>query len=345
MKKKSGGFTLVELLVTMACSALIMFAAMTFLLVCMRLDVSAQNTASQQGTARIVLSLLEDVTSTGQVKRVETVGDDWMLFGRDGDILLQYSASDAAFLTGGGSVLMNGIRSSAVSLDSAKLLTVSFQTDEEQYETSVYCRTSVEAVAYGGNGTWVEDARDEQETGEPSLEGSYDGRYALLELLSTQYGSEGEIKGAADDGPQYFSEWYIGSYESNPDWNSDTPWCACFLSWAAAQLPDGTLERVPRFAHVNAGIAQFRDQDGTYGSWLESGDGTPIPGDFVFFDWDGDSDPDHVGAVFLVRSGRVYTIEGNSGGMVRVRSHKLEDSCIMGYGRLKWSTSEVEEGG
>ena len=45
MKGKSGGFTLVELLVTMACSALIMFAAMTFLLICMRLDVSAQTTA------------------------------------------------------------------------------------------------------------------------------------------------------------------------------------------------------------------------------------------------------------------------------------------------------------
>ena len=208
MKKKNGGFTLVELLVTMACSTLIMFAAMTFLLVCMRLDVSAQTTASQQGTARIVLSLLEDVTGTGQVERVETVGDDWMLFGQSGGILLQYSASNNAFLTGGGAVLMDGIQGSDVSLDGSKLLTVSFQTNEDRYETSVYCRTSVEAATYGGeNGSWVDEARDEQD---PSLEETYDGRYALLEILAAQYGSEGEIKGA-EGGPRYFSEWYIGT--------------------------------------------------------------------------------------------------------------------------------------
>lgn len=342
MKKKNGGFTLVELLVTMACSALILFAAMTFLLVCMRLDVSAQTTASQQGTARIVLSLLEDVTSTGQVERVETVGDDWMLFDQDGGILLQYSTGDNAFLTGGGAVLMDGIQDSGVSLDDSKLLTVSFQTNEEQYETSVYCRTSVEAVAYGGNGSWVDDARDEQDTGDPSLEETYDGRYALLEILATQYGSEGEIKDDADGEPQYFSEWYIGSYESNPGWSEDTPWCACFLSWAVAQLEEDTLEVVPKFSAVDDGVNEFKD--GTYGGWSEAGT-TPVPGDLIFFDWDSDDDPEHVGAVFLVRNGRVYTIEGNSGGKVAVHSYKLGDPQIMGYGQLKWSTNETMEGG
>lgn len=340
MKEKSGGFTLVELLVTMACSALIMFAAMTFLLVCMRLDVSAQTTASQQGTARIVLSLLEDVTSTGQVERVETVGDDWMLFGQNGDIILQYSAGADALLTGGGNVLMDGIQGSGVSLDDSKLLTVSFQANEEQYETSVCCRTSVEAVAYGGNGSWVEEAKEELETDEPALEGSYDGRYALLEILAAQYGSGGEIKGAADDEPQYFSQWYIGSYESNPGWSRDTPWCACFLSWAVAKLEEDMLEHVPRFSNVDDGMNKFKD--GTYGRWSEAGT-APVPGDFIFFDWDSDDDPEHVGAVFLVRNGRVYTIEGNSGGKVAVHSYALDDQRIMGYGQLKWRTDAAAE--
>ena len=340
MKKKNGGFTLVELLVTMACSTLIMFAAMTFLLVCMRLDVSAQTTASQQGTARIVLSLLEDVTGTGQVERVETVGDDWMLFGQSGGILLQYTTTNNAFLTGGGAVLMDGIQGSDVSLDGSKLLTVSFQTNEDRYETSVYCRTSVEAATYGGeNGSWVDEARDEQD---PSLEETYDGRYALLEILAAQYGSEGEIKGA-EGGPRYFSEWYIGGYDGHSGWNEDTPWCACFLSWAVDQLNSdnpNTLEEVPKFSSVDDGVENFKN--GTYGGWLEAGT-TPVPGDFIFFDWDEDGDPEHVGAVFLVRGGRVYTIEGNSGGKVAVHSYALDDPQIMGYGQLKWSTNTAAE--
>ena len=342
MKGKSGGFTLVELLVTMACSALIMFAAMTFLLICMRLDVSAQTTASQQGTARVVLSLLEDVTSTGRVERVETVGDDWLLFDENGDVILQYSAGHDAILTGGGNVLMEEIRDSGVSLDGSKLLTVSFQTNEEQYETAVYCRTSVKAVAYGGDSSWMDEVKEEQETEGPALEESYDGRYALLEILAAQYGSEGEIKGAAEDGPQYFSEWYIGGYEDNPGWNRDTPWCACFLSWAVAELEADTLEgAVPSFSRVDEGMDRLKD--GTYGSWSDA-DTAPVPGDFIFFDWDGDKDPEHVGAVFLVRDGRVYSIEGNSGGKVAVHSYALDDPQILGYGQLKWNTNEAADG-
>ena len=59
----------------------------------------------------------------------------------------------------------------------------------------------------------------------------------------------------------------------------------------------------------------------------------------IFFDWDGDSDPDHVGAVMLVRDGTVYTIEGNSGGKVAVHSYSRNDACVMGYGLLNWIKS------
>ena len=47
MRKKDGGFTLVELLVTIACSSLVTLAAMSLLLVSMRVDRSAQDTAGR----------------------------------------------------------------------------------------------------------------------------------------------------------------------------------------------------------------------------------------------------------------------------------------------------------
>ena len=77
--------------------------------------------------------------------------------------------------------------------------------------------------------------------------------------------------------------------------------------------------------------------------WRERG-ATPIPGDYVFFDWDGGTDPDggkdpdHVGAVLCVEGNFLYTIEGNSGGRVAVNRYSLSDKRIVGYGVLNWKT-------
>ena len=57
-------------------------------------------------------------------------------------------------------------------------------------------------------------------------------------------------------------------------------------------------------------------------------------GDIIFFDWEGDGGADHVGIVESVESGRVHTIEGNSGNAVKRRSYSLGDGRIYGYGVL-----------
>ena len=154
-------------------------------------------------------------------------------------------------------------------------------------------------------------------------------RSALLATLCGQYGSTGQIGGS----DTYYSEWYLGgTYIANPDWGPETPWCACFLSWGMAQLPDGTLGETPRFATVDRGVEWFRDRD----MWLEP-DGDPQPGDLIFFDWDGDGSAEHVGAVMTATEGTVTTIEGNSGGTVRSDTYLRSLSGILGYGALPWT--------
>ena len=77
------------------------------------------------------------------------------------------------------------------------------------------------------------------------------------------------------------------------------------------------------------------------GKWRNPNDANnmPIPGDYVFFDWDRDRDPDHVGAVLCVdENGYLYTIEGNSSGRVAVNCYPKNDPRIMGYGVLNWKT-------
>jgi hypothetical protein len=68
----------------------------------------------------------------------------------------------------------------------------------------------------------------------------------------------------------------------------------------------------------------------------------PNPGDLVFFDWitdDGIQNPQHVGVVLQVMQDEegndvIITIEGNSAGRVAVRSYRLDDPRILGYGLL-----------
>lgn len=58
----------------------------------------------------------------------------------------------------------------------------------------------------------------------------------------------------------------------------------------------------------------------------------PSPGTIIFFDWNGDGNPDHVGIVEKCEDGRVYTVEGNSGNIVRQREYGMNSEVIIGYG-------------
>ena len=67
-------------------------------------------------------------------------------------------------------------------------------------------------------------------------------------------------------------------------------------------------------------------------------------GDYIFFDWEGGKpthsdhdDPDHVGAVLMIQNNIIYTIEGNSGGRVAIRSYQKDDPRILGYGIMPWN--------
>lgn len=338
MKRNNSGFTMVELLVTVAVSSIVLAAAASLILLGLRVHQTTQKEAGEQQTVRIVLSALEDLSASGKIYRVEPLSDGWQLQGKTADgaagaVLLRYKSGKLTSGTSGDQVLLDNLRGAQVILDGS-LVTFTFATAAHRYSTSVFCRTGIEGDSVG-----KEDAQEKlDELKPPNLPAAADltetekaARFAFLQTLADQYDSRGEIKG--DKANRYFSEWYIGNYESNPGWNQYTPWCACFLSWAADQKKASIDGDPPRFAKVDDGMKLFRDDQ-----WRDSS-ATPIPGDYVFFDWDGDRDPDHVGAVLCVdENGYLYTIEGNSGGKVAVNCYPKNDPRIMGYGVLNWKT-------
>lgn len=356
MKRSTAGFTLLELLIVILCSSIVTFAAMSFLLLGMRMSGESNDTAEQQQTARMILTLVENLS--GQIKKVDQLGSDgWAITGTSGELLQHLTGGNT--ITSNGAVLIDGLEEAKAEMD-GKLLRFTIKTQKATYETSVYCRTAEdvtpegetdsevqallsfraqisEAVA-GNLSTLGESPAPAAQTPAPAPQTEHDSRLALLTVLAGQHGSTGEIKNQAADAPyRYFSEWYIHGYGADkPGWNADTPWCACFVSWAAAQLGDGCLAAVPYFCSVDDGMEQFQNR--SIGTW-HSKDYSPTPGDCIFFDWTGGNDPSHVGVVFYVdtSAGKVYTIEGNSGGRAAIRSYALDDPCILGYGELNWN--------
>ena len=336
MKRNNSGFTMVELLVTVAVSSIVLAAAASLMLLGLRVHQTTQKEAGEQQTVRIVLSALEDLSASGKIYRVEPLSDGWQLQGKTADgtpgaVLLRYNSGKLTSGTSGDQVLLDNLRGARVILDGS-LVTFTFATAAHRYSTSVFCRTGIEGDSVGK--AEAEDILKKTPTlpaAADLTETEKDARFEFLKTLAGQYGSRGEIIG----GSGYFSKWYIGGYEGHPGWNQYTPWCACFLSWAAEQQSATIDGKPPRFANVDDGRASFQN-----GKWRNPNDASnmPIPGDYVFFDWDGKNDPDHVGAVLCVEGNFLYTIEGNSGGRVAVQRYSLSDSRIVGYGVLNWKT-------
>lgn len=131
--------------------------------------------------------------------------------------------------------------------------------------------------------------------------------------------------GKAEEGvsgrPNKYTYWYgkIGNTYSYH-------WCAAFVSWCAKQA--GETGAVGKFAYCPSWADDFSRK----GQWARPGDITPVAGDIIFFDWEVDGITDHVGIVVGSDGSKVYTVEGNSGDRVKIKSYSLNYRSIYGYG-------------
>ena len=139
-------------------------------------------------------------------------------------------------------------------------------------------------------------------------------------------------------------------------------WCAEFQCWCVDQVDQrwGTslLRNVyPFYTSSNTGknwfiragryVVRKGKVDGWGYEWLKgassfisSGDYIPQPGDWVFFNWGGGSDTEHVALVEFCThddySGKVliHVIEGNKPSAVARDTYDLNDVAILGYGTV-----------
>lgn len=355
MKRNDKGFTLVELVVTIAVASIVTAAALSVLLMGMRINKQSNETADRQNTTRVLLSALESMATEGQLKTVENIAAGWTVLGENNQVLFfyvyDYDDGYGTVYTSNGVEILTGLQDSTVELSDNNLVTFSVTTESGTYTSSAYCRQAVGGKTDADDGTAgdvVGDLTDNDTTNDAPVSGTIKHsaqRNEFLKVLASQYqlldGSANMgliLEGGRSTG-QYYSQWYaeIKGYSNVDDWGKGTPWCACYVSWGIDQVKE-SLSDVPKYANVDDFMAYFSDD-----MWKAAG-GAPIPGDLVFFDWivNSEKNPQHVGVVLGVGDDFIYTIEGNSSGKVSLRRYDLDDPRILGYGVLPWSDSETK---
>lgn len=112
-------------------------------------------------------------------------------------------------------------------------------------------------------------------------------------------------------------------------------WCDIFVSWCAFKA--GLADSIGKFAYTPSHVNYFKEQK----RW-HAGTAGIQAGDIVFFNFDSDVGPEHVGiAIGPIKNGLIPTIEGNTsptsagsqanGDGVYEKSRAPE--LILGYGR------------
>lgn len=117
--------------------------------------------------------------------------------------------------------------------------------------------------------------------------------------------------------------------------SSRCEWCALFVSWCGDKTGLRAAGQIPYFSFVSDGVSFYKNK----GKWIDGSevntsncDKLIYPGMIIFFDWEPDGKPNHVGIVTKVENGRIYTVEGNSSDAVRERSYSANSDHIFGFG-------------
>ena len=133
-----------------------------------------------------------------------------------------------------------------------------------------------------------------------------------------------------------------GFYNGKKNIGDQGHWCDIFVDWCfvkAYGVYMGMLLLCQPMASAGAGCmysAQYYEKQGRFFQ------GTPQPGDQIFFDYGGGIN--HTGIVVDVNQYAVIAVEGNSDDQVQQCTYQLNASFIAGYGRPNWEIDGVPEG-
>ena len=111
-----------------------------------------------------------------------------------------------------------------------------------------------------------------------------------------------------------------------------TAWCAAFVSAVAIKTNNTSI--IPIDCYCPRMLSNFPKKE-------KSKYYTPTGGDVIFFDWNRNKVPDHVGMVEAVSGSSITTIEGNYSDAVKRRTFKKGYTYLLAYGIPNYSVGNV----
>lgn len=116
------------------------------------------------------------------------------------------------------------------------------------------------------------------------------------------------------------------------------PWCCAFVVAVFEQC--GMRDIIPCYAACDQMINMFTK----WGRYFSRSVRSVMPGDIIFYDWNGDLSSDHVGIVIQNRFGDLSVIEGNKSDSVAYRNISITSSQILGFGVPNYDASNGTSG-
>ena len=135
-----------------------------------------------------------------------------------------------------------------------------------------------------------------------------------------------------------FAKQYLGNIGGKTFWSylgfkSRVAWCACFVYYCMKESGYGSsYPSSTNYAYCQTMANSFS----SVGRFASGGYTDLVAGDVIYFDWNTDGHTDHTGLVIGRDATKVYTIEGNSGDKVKIKSYNLNSSVIYGYGLMNY---------
>lgn len=104
------------------------------------------------------------------------------------------------------------------------------------------------------------------------------------------------------------------------------PWCAAFVS--AVGIKAGATNIIVRGSYCPTMFGTYKKK----GQYSKNKSYTPSPGDIIFYDWNKNDSPDHVGMIVSCSGSTVKAIEGNYNDRVGYRTFTKGYRLVLGYG-------------
>lgn len=139
-----------------------------------------------------------------------------------------------------------------------------------------------------------------------------------------------EIPAGSNWGEPYPADW-----EKRFGFGSGVSWCGCFAGSMVLAAGGHVTSRVAFCPYIEA---DARTRTNGFDLWRPNHNEGVEPGWLVLYNWNGGSEPEHVGVVKSVHPGFIETVEGNTGGtnpsdggMVAIQQRPY--NFVVGYAR------------